>query len=102
MIVERDIPPYYQRIKGYLSEAIKEITSDIKLNETGWALRIDKSSYPAVRFEIEVQSSEDKARVVNGTWVDGPTPRRMRRLPDKTYDLREGIQLICEDVLEQL
>jgi hypothetical protein len=102
IITERDIPPYYQEIKAYLSREFKKIDANIMLKETGWGFKVDKSSYPAVRFEIETDVAAGKATLVNGTRVDGPEPRRVRRLPDKTYDLTKGIQPMCEYILEQL
>ena len=101
IITEREIPNYYRAIKEYLDRAITEIAPDIKLREKGWGFEVDKSSYPAIRCEIEVNSDEDRASLVNRRRVDGP-PRQMHRLPDKTYDLREGIVGVCESVLEQL
>ena len=102
IITEREIPPYYQDIKAYLARGIKKIDPTIKLVEKGWGFSVDKSSYPAVRLEIETDVDKDRASLVKRTRVDGPTPRRMQRLPDKTYDLREGIQPMCEHVLEEL
>ena len=84
IITEREIPAYYQEIKAYLGTTIREIAPDIRLIEMDWGFKVDKSSYPAVRLEIEAKVSEDKASLVNATRVHGPIPRRVQRLPDKT------------------